>query len=536
MAYRSAYHEDSDADDEFERSVVASPTLPPDFESSPTDSDPPSAENTPTTYTHSDSHISPNGLISQWTATQCADFVSSLGLRQYADTIVEEGVNGEALIALHHAELKEMGMASVGHRLKVLRNVYEIKVKQNIPLDPEDFVPPSAEASSQDATATQDDIARIIESIKLRDERIIQAETELKMLKEDMNRVLEENRRLREDFLPALRMYKDRSHPLPNPDGQNQDNMSSPPLSNQTDRGPSSLSRKFSTKKLFLGSAPKNPSPTIHEGRTLNDGSNLHPSAAAVAASNDLTASFGGSQTSPNTLDQRSPTSPAYSTQTATTARSFRGDKYGDDSYADRDRDRVNGNRSRSNADEPPNSGNTITSSAASTTSTIIPPNSSTANTLASLADRSKDSSSLTSVAPSTSSSTTAIGAPPNSATSNASGSSSNNPQVEIYKSFRVSVDDPCYKVLPVALKKYNITADWRQYALYIVHGDQERCLGLQEKPLILFKQLDREGRKPMFMLRRHASPQVGHENYIGGAHRDGSQAGGSVSLPGGVL
>ena len=60
------------------------------------------------------------------------------------------------------------------------------------------------------------------------------------------------------------------------------------------------------------------------------------------------------------------------------------------------------------------------------------------------------------------------------------------------------------------ALKRYNITDDWRQYALYIVHGDQERCLGLEEKPLLLFKQLDKEGRKPMFMLRRHASPQEG--------------------------
>lgn len=90
MAYRSAYHEDSDADDEFERSVVASPTLPPDFESSPTDSDPPSAEHTPTTYTHSDSHLSPNGLISLWTSTQCADFIASLGLRQYADIVIGE--------------------------------------------------------------------------------------------------------------------------------------------------------------------------------------------------------------------------------------------------------------------------------------------------------------------------------------------------------------------------------------------------------------------------------------------------------------
>lgn len=70
--------------------------------------------------------------------------------------------------------------------------------------------------------------------------------------------------------------------------------------------------------------------------------------------------------------------------------------------------------------------------------------------------------------------------------------------------------------MLPAALKKYNIHADWRQYALYIVYGDQERCLGLEEKPLILFKQLDREGRKPMFMLRKHAAPMEGHSGPSG--------------------
>lgn len=119
------------------------------------------------------------------------------------------------------------------------------------------------------------------------------------------------------------------------------------------------------------------------------------------------------------------------------------------------------------------------------------------------------------------------------------------NPQVEIFKSFRVSIDDPCHKVLPVALKKYNITADWRQYALYIVHGDQERCLGLNERPLILFKQLDKEGRKPMFMLRKHAAPAEGHVSTVGGTDIrsvgtgsgfgwDGQNK--AVQLPGGVL
>lgn len=124
-------------------------------------------------------------------------------------------------------------------------------------------------------------------------------------------------------------------------------------------------------------------------------------------------------------------------------------------------------------------------------------------------------------------------------------------------KSFRVSMDEPCHKVLPVALRKYQIEDDWRQYSLYIVHGNNERCLGLEEKPLILFKQLASEGKKPMFMLRKHAAPLEGysHERSDGGASgpagvgslsggaaalgnaaRVASYAGSSVQLPGGVL
>ncbi|KAE9375817.1 hypothetical protein N431DRAFT_332847, partial [Stipitochalara longipes BDJ] len=74
---------------------------------------------------------------------------------------------------------------------------------------------------------------------------------------------------------------------------------------------------------------------------------------------------------------------------------------------------------------------------------------------------------------------------------------------LEIFKSFRVSMEDPCYKVLPAALKKWNINDPWKQYVLYIVYGENERCLGMDEKPLMIFKQLDKEGKKPMFMLRK---------------------------------
>lgn len=82
------------------------------------------------------------------------------------------------------------------------------------------------------------------------------------------------------------------------------------------------------------------------------------------------------------------------------------------------------------------------------------------------------------------------------------------NSQMEIFKSFRVRIDESCRVVLPAALKKYNIAGDWRQYALYIVYDDVERCMGLEESPLLVYKQLGEEGRKPTFMLRKHASPQ----------------------------
>jgi protein STE50 len=92
MAFPSgtAYHADSDADDEYERSVMTSPTaLHTDSDASPTDSEPPSTENTPTTYGNGgDDHNLPRTIITEWTAEECAQFVAGLGLRQYCDAII----------------------------------------------------------------------------------------------------------------------------------------------------------------------------------------------------------------------------------------------------------------------------------------------------------------------------------------------------------------------------------------------------------------------------------------------------------------
>lgn len=49
---------------------------------------------------------------------------------------------GEALIALKHEELKEMGISSAGHRLTILKSVYEMKVKQGVAIDPDHYIAP----------------------------------------------------------------------------------------------------------------------------------------------------------------------------------------------------------------------------------------------------------------------------------------------------------------------------------------------------------------------------------------------------------
>jgi hypothetical protein len=76
-------------------------------------------------------------------------------------------------------------------------------------------------------------------------------------------------------------------------------------------------------------------------------------------------------------------------------------------------------------------------------------------------------------------------------------------PSLEIFKTFRVGLKDLCYEVIPAALREFNIDADCRGYALYIVCGDQEICVALDEKPLAMFKGLNRAGKEPRFVLRR---------------------------------
>ncbi|KAG5639096.1 hypothetical protein H0H81_007040 [Sphagnurus paluster] len=74
-------------------------------------------------------------------------------------------------------------------------------------------------------------------------------------------------------------------------------------------------------------------------------------------------------------------------------------------------------------------------------------------------------------------------------------------------KSFKVTLEDPTWKVLPAALKKYRINNDnWQNYAMFICYGSAgnriDRCLSYDEKPLLLFQKLKDAKKNPVFMLK----------------------------------
>jgi hypothetical protein len=54
---------------------------------------------------------------------------------------IDNGVDGKALVHLDHDELRDVGIKSVGHRLTILKNVYNIKIAHGVPIEPEHYVP-----------------------------------------------------------------------------------------------------------------------------------------------------------------------------------------------------------------------------------------------------------------------------------------------------------------------------------------------------------------------------------------------------------
>lgn len=103
---------------------------------------------------------------------------------------------------------------------------------------------------------------------------------------------------------------------------------------------------------------------------------------------------------------------------------------------------------------------------------------------------------------------------------------------LEPLKQLRASTEDSCVKILQQAMKRHHIPRDdWSKYVLVICYGDKERILKLEEKPVIIFKELQELGKHPAIMLRQLANDI---ENEVGTEQYQNSRIGDDI--PGGTL
>ncbi|GAA5964435.1 hypothetical protein JCM8115_006313 [Rhodotorula mucilaginosa] len=451
---------------------------------------------------------------------------TDLGYPHYHEQLHEHGITGDVLVHLDHAALKDVGVHSVGQRLAILKTVYDLKVAQNIPIEEGHYVPPSEDFTTDVQLHTQ----QVINLLGERDDRIRLLEYEVLNLHSALNSLRDESLNLARANLGVK--------------GQPRPNMRSPtsasfahPLSNA-----STLSRSSSTP-----SRPRNP-PPVNISSSLAIPPSSHPHLPD----------------SPNSPVVDSPRQGGNMHQHQQQPQHQQGFALPYQQLPHQQGQVANDHHHHLHPAEI--SINGVSTPTTPTAQMLVPPDSAAAANGAPVSSSANNAATGSSLMPSSarinSSPHDAPGAvsglSPASgggggdrrqrevstgAASAAGSSTADNP----YRSFRVTVEDPCYKVLPAALKKYKINDDWRLYALFICYGNTERCLAYDEKPLLLFQKLKESNDNPVFMLRhikdikspiavasaKHAArrdkrpPGIGDgvERSLMGVNRDGSAA-----------
>lgn len=489
--------------------------------------------------------------VAEWENDEVATWLASLNLSSLAPSFEEQGIMGDVLVQLDNDALKDLGVDSVGQRLALLGGIYKLKEQWGVEIDQGDYRPQSEDIPSSGASASSGveflnmtdpsstspvTVAQLVACLKQRDERIIRLEHELR-------RTTVFLAKFQYDFTGVCRYQGLRapttdyafqpfvpgapgSLSLPGPGRKLSaagGGMTSPHVTGMPIPSPANS----------LASLPRTTAPGTYESQhddaeerirtpTSSNGildageppvspagqgmmSSSLGSGGVAAGGNGLVSldGYASSDGAPPRSPAKAPSTGGASTPTsgthppwmrattpntgASTSSSAGGS--------------LGASRMRGPASPPPkHAGRSSPTSAA--------------NKLAA-ATSAGPSTSGTSAGPSSSRSalTPATAASNNSSTTPASSSSTasrdfvgtattlgtgDNP----YKSFRVTLEDPCYKVLPAALKKYKINDDWRLYALFICYGTTERCLSYDEKPLLLFQKLKEARQNPVFMLR----------------------------------
>ncbi|ODO11919.1 hypothetical protein I350_00703 [Cryptococcus amylolentus CBS 6273] len=390
---------------------------------------------------------SPPMSLLDWDENAVVSYLDSLGLGQYDKAIHEQGITGDVLAALDLETLQNLGISSVGHRLALLRAVYELKEDQGIEIGEEEWRPQEVEEQKRQ------DTERLVDMVREQHERLSLIERDHERLKA----ILEEK-----GISIRYGEYDDRDT-LSGADSKKlaglglgrSESLKWREMKQNGEYGPNTS--KPRPDQLFptsLASSSNFNAPLSSHSTTFQD--NFTPTTTN-------TSSYNVESPTPQGMERKDSRPSTVSRLISETAGAG------------------SGSTATSPGTTPPGMSQSLSASSSKQSSTLAP----------------TSSSSLPNAGPS-----------PNLSVvpSDKEKSRAKDDARKAAKSFRVTLEDPCWKVLPAALKKYKINDDWRLYALFICYDNTgestERCLSYDEKPLLLFQKLKETGHKPVFMLR----------------------------------
>ena len=72
----------------------------------------------------------------------CFRVIQLLNQPLFGHSFPEHGISGDVLVKLDQDTLKEVGVASLGQRLAILKAVYHLKIANHIDIEPDHYIPP----------------------------------------------------------------------------------------------------------------------------------------------------------------------------------------------------------------------------------------------------------------------------------------------------------------------------------------------------------------------------------------------------------
>ncbi|KAG1140067.1 hypothetical protein G6F38_009389 [Rhizopus arrhizus] len=138
--------------------------------------------------------------VLNWDEDKVTKWMTTIGYSIFEKQFKEQGITGDVLVHLDHESLRDLSVATVGQRMDLLKNIYQLKIQHKVPVNEWDYIPPSVlyetDWLGQNGMA---DYRKIEAAFQERDARIKRLTEDMGRMTNDINLLKEEVNQLKQN-------------------------------------------------------------------------------------------------------------------------------------------------------------------------------------------------------------------------------------------------------------------------------------------------------------------------------------------------